>query len=59
MQSRIECKIAGFYEKSNGKWSQDQALAPNDQIIIEVNNYLKLFATSIPSYFDNIMPEFG
>ena len=59
MESKIECKIAGFYEKSNGKWSEDQAQGPQDQIVIEVKNYLKLFATGIPQVLNNIMPGFG
>lgn len=47
-KSQVECKIAGFYESTNGKYSKDQDRQPDDQIIIEVNTYLDLLAPGAP-----------
>ena len=47
-KSQVECKIAGFYESTSGKYSKDQNRQPDDQIIIEVNTYLDLLAPGAP-----------
>jgi len=39
-RSRASCTIAGFYDSSHGKFSQDLTEKPDDQIIIEVQTYL-------------------
>ena len=38
--SNISCTVAGFYESSHGKFSEDRNLGSKDQILIEVKNYL-------------------
>ena len=46
--SRVSCTIAGFYESSRGKFSEDATFGPKDQIIIAVDSYLSILAPGAP-----------
>ena len=46
--SRVSCTIAGFYESSRGKFSEDAIFMPKDQIIIDVKSYLSMLVEGAP-----------
>jgi len=53
-KSDFECKIVGFYERSYGKFSEDQIYMPDEQIIIEVSHYLQMLATGMPPRYSAV-----
>lgn len=52
--SKVDCVVSGFYDKSYGKFSQEQTQKPQSQIIVEVRHYLQMMAQGAPaSYQEN------